>query len=277
MISEEKIAKLTSAVYKVTSLFPEKEPLKFAMRRESLDVLSSGITLISKSVLRQKNKGKSIKNALIAAKSLIHYFDLAEEQEWIDSKNFLVLKKEYLNLIFELEEQVLEFEFESRKIFNDKKFLLQNQAGNKDIAIGQNQEENQFFLKEKKEEIGSNKNIKNDITEEASAKLATETPKVNPVIFSTDETAKNDKKKEKDMMAIKSNVVIDYEELTSIQLKTLEILQNKGFLKVSQIGKYFEDASERSIRREIKELKDKSIIVAKGSGRSTFYELNYVY
>ncbi|MCK9393941.1 HTH domain-containing protein, partial [bacterium] len=85
------------------------------------------------------------------------------------------------------------------------------------------------------------------------------------------------KEKNMDMDAIKSDVVIDYEELSSIQLKTLEILQNKGFLKASQISQHFEDTSERSIRREIKELKDKSIIVSKGSGKSTFYELNHVY
>jgi len=35
----DNLIKLTNAVYKVTELFPDKEPLKFAIRKESLDAL----------------------------------------------------------------------------------------------------------------------------------------------------------------------------------------------------------------------------------------------
>ncbi len=38
-MQEEKIIKLTNALYKVTGLFPKEEPLKFAIRKEALDIL----------------------------------------------------------------------------------------------------------------------------------------------------------------------------------------------------------------------------------------------
>ncbi|MCK9393909.1 hypothetical protein M0Q03_03850, partial [bacterium] len=123
MMTEERIAKLTSAVYKVTDLFPEKEPLKFVMRRESLDVLFSYVVLVSKSTFEQKEK--SAKKAIVSSKSLVHYFSLAESQNWVDSKNFSILKTEYSNLIFWLEDQLLDFENDVKKTFNSGNYYVE--------------------------------------------------------------------------------------------------------------------------------------------------------
>ncbi|MFA5080086.1 MAG: HTH domain-containing protein [Candidatus Paceibacterota bacterium] len=274
MITEERIAKLTSAVYKVTDLFPEKEPLKFVIRRESLDVLSSYVVLVSKSAFEQREK--SVKKAISSLKVLINYFDLAELQNWIDSKNFSILKKEYSDLSFWFEERFLNIEMEVKKVLIKNDYvedIVSDLQVKSDVRIGQ------VPLEERGNEVvlvspleGSDKvKIESEKVKGKEAKVK------KPEKAFVDVLQQDGGKKEKDMNMIKSDVVIDYEELSSIQLKTLEILQNKGFLKASQISQHFEDASERSIRREIKELKDKNIIVSKGGGKSTFYELNHVY
>jgi DNA-binding transcriptional ArsR family regulator len=271
MMTEERIAKLTSAVYKVTDLFPEKEPLKFVVRRESLDVLFSYVVLSSKSTFAQREK--SVKKAIASSKSLIHYFSLAELQDWVDSQNFSILKTEYSNLTFWLEDQLLNLEIEVKKTFDN------------DYHIGITETEMQASPEAREKQAipleGGNGAIFSPPLKISArvetGKMRTKEARAKRIEKSPSETMeRGEVKKERDLET-KSDVVIDYEELSSIQLRTLEILQNKGFLKASQISQCFEDVSERSVRREIKELKDKSIIVSKGSGKSTFYELNHVY
>ncbi|MCK9577961.1 hypothetical protein M0R01_00515 [bacterium] len=274
MMTEERIAKLTSAVYKVTDLFPEKEPLKFVVRRESLDVLFSFTNLSSKPNLGQKEK--FVKKAIASSRALIHYFDLAESQNWADPRNFSILKAEYSDLIFGLQEQVLTLEIEAKNTLSSIGPVYEIDEDL--ITLNESKVVNSSALVEKREYVTE----KEGFLSNGDGEVLDEIKPKNGVKIKKEVARKNleiepKKEKEKTFFEIKPDVVINYEELSSIQLKTLEILQNKGFLRASQISKYFEDTSERSVRREIKELKDKSIIVAKGSGRSTFYEINHVY
>ena len=274
MITEERIAKLTSAVYKVTDLFPEKEPLKLVIRREGLDVLFSCTVLLSKPNLSQKEK--FIKKAIVSAKTLVHYFNLAELQNWADPRNFSILKAEYSELIFWLEDQSLSLEIEAKSTLMriDSAYDIPD----RDVDLKKRIEEKKQLITERKKDIIDYVEEKRISSENIDSEEDVERVVVRPPKeLGSRKEVENEQKKEKTVLEVMPEVVIDYEELSSIQLKTLEILQNKGFLKASQISKHFEDASERSVRREIKELKDKSIIVAKGSGRSTFYEINHVY
>jgi DNA-binding transcriptional ArsR family regulator len=277
MMTEERIAKLTSAVYKVTDLFPEKEPLKFVVRRESLDVLFSYVVLISKPTLGQREK--SIKKAIASSKTLLHYFDLAELQNWADARNFSILKTEYSNLVFWLEEQVFSLEVDVKKTLDSVESLYHFEKDETDYEMHPKLEveAERSSSAEKTDEIVFNRPVREDapIGIESNLINKTKPTKIKKVRIKSLEEDGGEKRG--DVIGIKSDVVIDYEELSSIQLKTLEILQNKGFLKASQISKHFEDTSERSVRREIKELKDKRIVVSKGSGKSTFYEINHVY
>lgn len=273
MMTEERIAKLTSAVYKVTDLFPEKEPLKFVVRRESLDVLFSCVSLSSKPNLGQKEK--FIKKAIISSRAIIRYLDLAEMQNWADKRNFSILKSEYSDLVFWLEEQILNLEMEAKNTLNSiSSVYVDNSEDVVELNVSRVEQKPMSSQIEKVREDGVKGIEDNELILDSHAKKGE--VKIKKEI-KKEQDIEAEPKKEKTAFEVMPNVVIDYEELSSIQLKTLEILQNKGFLKASQIGKYFEDTSERSVRREIKELKDKSIIIAKGSGRSTFYEINHVY
>jgi hypothetical protein len=93
------IFKLTLALYRVTALFPKKEPLKFALRHRALKVFSSlSISEQSSSLLSQAEKANVLKNDLIYLDNLKSLFKLAKEQKWIDSRNFIILEKEYQKL-----------------------------------------------------------------------------------------------------------------------------------------------------------------------------------
>ena len=82
----EEIIKLTNAVYKVTDLFPAKDPLRMATRKEALNVLFSSILFLKG--FNPKNKVK----ALASLKVLEACFDVAQKQNWVNEKNFEILK-----------------------------------------------------------------------------------------------------------------------------------------------------------------------------------------
>ena len=77
----EYLIKLTSAVYRVTELFLEKE-LKFKVRESANRVLAD--------LICSQNSGSDY-----PVKELLELFKKAEAKKWIDSRNFLVLQREY--------------------------------------------------------------------------------------------------------------------------------------------------------------------------------------
>jgi DNA-binding transcriptional ArsR family regulator len=196
-MNAEEIIKLTNAVYKVTDLFPPREPLKMAIRKEALNILFFSVLFLKD--FNPKNK----EDSLASIKILETCFKVSRKQNWINEKNFEILEREY-------------------------------------AKVGE-------FLKEK---ISIKK-------ESVSKKPAVEKqPKKEPEKFEI------------------SNKSIEYEKLSDIQLKLLEVLQNKGQLRPLEINTYFPQLSPRSVRRELKELREKNIINSIGGGKSTFYEIN---
>lgn len=193
----EEIIKLTNAVYKVTDLFPAKDPLKIAIRKEALDVLFYS-TLVAKGI-DPKSKG----NVFTSLKLLEAYFQISSKQNWVDERNFNILQAEY-----------------------DKV--------------------KQFF-------------------EELAKKSKPEKKKPD-----LDQQPKEEKKE----IMVRQ---IEYEKLSDLQLKVLEILQNKGQLKPNELKEFFPEVSARSIRRELRELREKNIICAFGSGKAIFYGINPHY
>lgn len=101
---------LTLSVYRVTDLFPEKEPLRFLLRKKVDDILRD-LTLMD-SYLKNfsfHNKRSSLDAGFLTRQTLKGplervlrnvavldvYFKIAEKQNWLKPENFLVLRAEY--------------------------------------------------------------------------------------------------------------------------------------------------------------------------------------
>ncbi len=195
-MNPEEIIKLTNAVYKVTDLFPPKDPLKTAIRKEALDVLFFSVLALKG--FSSKTRG----DVFISLKLIEAYLQVSSKQKWVHERNFEILQAEY-----------------------DKV--------------------RQFF------EVLAKKN-KPEPKKPAAGGLKTE----------------------------KSEIIgrqIEYEKLSDIQLRVLEVLQNKGQLKPNEINGFFPKISSRSIRRELRELREKNIINSSGSGKAVSYEINPNY
>lgn len=83
---------LTLGLYRVTDIFPDKEPLKYKIREKANEILAhlAGVNFDPLQADSQK---------VIEDLNIINiYFDVAQSQDWIDSRNFLVLKQGYANI-----------------------------------------------------------------------------------------------------------------------------------------------------------------------------------
>lgn len=87
--------KITEALYRVTDLFPDREPLKWNLRREAVETLE---ILLSFEHQSPKGAGESLESIEAGLKKLLALLDLAQAGSFISSLNFEVLKSEYRNL-----------------------------------------------------------------------------------------------------------------------------------------------------------------------------------
>ncbi|MFA5433018.1 MAG: hypothetical protein WC319_09160 [Candidatus Paceibacterota bacterium] len=217
-MTEENIIKLTNALYKVTDLFPKEDPLKFAIRKEGLDVMFFSNLVKGKSLSSTpKEKEQYLDKVLSKIELIKTYFSIAKEQEWIAEKNFEVLEREYIVL--------------------------------KD-SLGLN------VVKER----------------EMKKPISVEIQKEEVTVFANNVvSAKEEKKTDVTKREVKH---LNYEELSSVQLKVLEILQSQGQLKANQISEGFPEMNPRTIRRELKGLKEMKIISSMGGGKMTVYKIS---
>jgi len=90
---------LTLSIYRITDLFPEKEPLRFLVRKKADDILRD-LTLVD---YYSKDFSFNNKQALMGPlervlKNVVVlgvYFNISEKQNWVKPENFLVLRAEY--------------------------------------------------------------------------------------------------------------------------------------------------------------------------------------
>ena len=91
------LIKLCLAVYRVTDVFPEKEPLRFLIREKANQILAD-------LVYKEQKKGAK-EQVLGNIEVLKGYFEVAKSQKWLREENFLVLVREYDKIGKEISEK----------------------------------------------------------------------------------------------------------------------------------------------------------------------------
>lgn len=125
----DRVQRLTSALYRVTDLLHDYEPLKWTMRNRAVNIYNDFMRVLLP--LTEKNgKGEAIENILSEISQISGVLELASIGTPLSSFNFEILRKEYVRLKLFIEgnkndiaqEQRLlpEFPFQS-PLFIDKK------------------------------------------------------------------------------------------------------------------------------------------------------------
>lgn len=88
-MDREYFLQLTLGLYRVTELLPVNEPLRLKMRERAGDIIAS----LAKAGFNLESVDLDVIDRDLEV--LYTYLDLAQEQGWVNQKNFFVLKQEY--------------------------------------------------------------------------------------------------------------------------------------------------------------------------------------
>ena len=134
-MDKENLIELTNKVYKLTLLFPKKEPLRYKMREVADEILANSVSNPSK-----------IKKNLEIIKS---YFEVAKWQNWVSYFDILEIEEEYDKI-------ESDFEHKSAKVNGGQSF---------DRALDSRKEKILGILKEKEKiQVGELKELLPDVS-----------------------------------------------------------------------------------------------------------------
>jgi predicted HTH transcriptional regulator len=105
--SKEKLIELTKRIYRLTQLFPKKEPLRYKIREIADEILANFL--------------KGIKNPTIKDWEILDsFFEIAKEQNWVSPKEISQIQKDYKELIEENRPSVSERQKKILEILKEK-------------------------------------------------------------------------------------------------------------------------------------------------------------
>ena len=154
------LIQLTNSLYRLTLLFPKKEPLRYKMREIADDILADLIKLspeVSAEVGPPQVKNKRVENVIPWAglEVLDGFFEVAKEQNWVSPEEILKLQENYSKLKEELKTEVEEDKSSSPPLaaarVTDLEMTLTlplDKSKNECSSISERQEKILAFLKE---------------------------------------------------------------------------------------------------------------------------------
>jgi len=135
------LLQITNELYRLTLLFPKKEPLRYKMRELADDILANSINNQHR-VLIKKN-----------LEVLDGFFEVAKSQNWVSQKEILNLQQEYSKLKDELGK------------LSQVRPVEANQSQTLVISMNERQEKILVFLKENgRAQVGQLKEIFPEVT-----------------------------------------------------------------------------------------------------------------
>ena len=91
-MGKEDFIKLTNNLYRLTLLFPKKEPLRFQIRELANEILKDSISILRANPSRPKNLVLETEKNLEVLDS---FFEVAKAQNWVSPSEILNIQQEY--------------------------------------------------------------------------------------------------------------------------------------------------------------------------------------
>lgn len=117
----------TTDLYRLTLLFPKKEPLRYKMREVADEVLANSLRLtVKQELLRNNPEGESISNSEIIKNLLENleiftgFFEVVKAQNWVKADEVLAMQGKY----DKLKEEILIFSQQEEATLANKKLPL---------------------------------------------------------------------------------------------------------------------------------------------------------
>ena len=101
-MDKNRVVEITNELYRLTLLFPKKEPLRFQMRELADEILAYFVVYFSPD--SNIEDPVIVKNRFSQLEALDSFFEVAKAQNWVKKDNILKLQEEYKKIIQELKE-----------------------------------------------------------------------------------------------------------------------------------------------------------------------------
>ena len=118
MINKEELIELTNKLYRLTLLFPKKEPLRYKMREAAIDILSDFSKLETQKTFAPEKNAKDIFLNIQSNLEVINsYFETAKWQNWISYFEVLNLQEKYYRIKLDLADEIKKAEMKGTEDF----------------------------------------------------------------------------------------------------------------------------------------------------------------
>jgi hypothetical protein len=233
--------KLTSALYRVTDLFPHDEPLRFGLRDWALKILND-LTPYHFSISTNLDQ-ETADRVLKSVQTLRCFLEVSQGQRWVDEINLILLDQEYSRLE-ERVKDVLAF-------LDDQK----NKSETAELPEAKKEE-----LPEPEQEVRSN------------GPILMEPSKT----YTLDDESDSDDSDDSDISDFNSfNNSNGSDAPTERQEKILEMIKKQPRIQMRQIQEKLTDVTSRTLRRDLESLVQQGKVNRIGRGTGTFYQINF--
>lgn len=107
-MDKNRVIETTNELYRLTLLFPKKEPLRFKMREIADEILANFVTYFNP--FPNTQNPEAVKNSHSLFEVLDSFFEVAKQQNWIKPADILNLQDEYRVIGQEIEKEVKQAE-----------------------------------------------------------------------------------------------------------------------------------------------------------------------
>jgi hypothetical protein len=294
-----KAEKLTTALYMVTDIMPEREPMKWKMRETAVELLS-GVTTSMSATLGEKMS--SLTDVLKKIDRLVSFLEIAQSAHMLSVMNASVLKKEYTVLkssveyewtkIFDRDKGILHKDF--FHIADEPKLESKTESGSEVKKIGQSLPHVRYIPEMNDKRDGDRSSDRQTVREERPVMTYTPPKKEAEKIVSTQPTQRH------------APILIDPERMHGVSLPSvtervatsrvalddllperrnvdagksdrrtiiLALIKQKPALGVKDFVKSIPDVSEKTIQRELLAMVAEGALVKRGERRWSTYSL----
>lgn len=236
--------KITEALYRVTELFPNKEPLKWTLRSEGVKVLELTVSLEASS---SERKILYFDKISVLINKMVHLLDLAALNSYIANINLSVIKREY--------EKIDDFILNNRSLYFEVpeiSALKLNVDANNLIGQGKGQKDNELngfvsIMSDKNTE--QKRDVNNEITYEVN----------------------NGKEA---VRKIQENLNTgDFSERAKKILSAINAKEVKA-MGINEVFKHFNNISKKTVQRELSKLVQRGFLKMEGEKRWRIYSID---
>lgn len=227
------LIQITNDLYRLTLLFPKKEPLRYKIRELADNILAKFLRCAFES-----NPAKTVENCsqplLDDIKVLDGFFEVVKSQNWVKPVEILRIQEEYSRIRAEIKKI-------PKRVSNKET----TQLGPAQIEKAINKDKPETSQEQQPQQMSN---------------YETWTRNVEPVFVSESSPS---------FSAEKSFEKFGNKER---QQKILEILREKGKAQVWEIKKFFPSVTKRTLRRDFKYLLKQGLVERVGMRNETFYQ-----